>query len=285
MTWFDEALYSGQHDQGYTQRLQVQRIIHQGRTRFQDLTIFENPSFGRVLVLDGIVQTTEGDEFIYHEMMAHVPLLAHGRVHEVLIIGGGDGGVLREVLRHPIERATMVELDREVIDLCRVHMPALSGGAFDDSRTDLMISDGVRFVAETDRRFDAIIVDSTDPIGPGAVLFQQSFYEDCRARLAPGGVVVTQNGVPIFQAQEVTDTWRRLGRVFTDRWFYTTPVPTYVGGLMTLAWASDDPGLRQVSADVLARRQRDIGLETRYYTPHVHVGAFALPPYITRLMT
>ena len=163
MTWFDEALYSGQHDQGYTQRIKVERVIYQGRTKFQDLTIFENPSLGRVLVLDGIVQTTEGDEFIYHEMMAHVPLLAHGRVKEVLIVGGGDGGVLREVLRHPIRRATMVELDRGVIDLCREHMPALSGGAFDDKRTDLMISDGVRFVAETDRRFDAIIVDSHGP--------------------------------------------------------------------------------------------------------------------------
>ena len=285
MSWFVEALHDGDLDHGYAQRFQIERIVHEGRTRFQDVVIFDTRAFGRVLALDGIVQTTEADEFIYHEMMAHVPLLAHGRARDVLIVGGGDGGVLREVLRHPVRRATMVELDAEVVDLCRAHMPALADGAFEDPRADLVIGDGVAFTAESDRRFDVIIVDSTDPVGPGEALFRESFYADCRSRLRPGGVLVTQNGVPFFQGDEVTETWRRLGRVFADRWFYTTPVPTYVGGLMTMAWASDDREAREVPVKTLASRQQAVGLRPRYYTPEIHAGAFALPPYVTRLMT
>ncbi len=284
MRWFDERLHQTWLDHGYTQRFEVTRVVYEKKTEFQDLIIFDTPAFGRVLALDGIIQTTERDEFTYHEMLAHVPIFAHGNVNTVLVVGGGDGGVLREVLRHDIEKATLVDIDRAVIDVCREHMPQLSGGAFEDRRTRLVIADGVKFVAEWDETFDVIIVDSTDPIGPGAELFRPEFYTNCKARLTPGGVLVTQNGVPFFQPDEVAETYRGLKPLFADATFYVTAVPTYIGGLMTLGWATDDASLRTLSEAVIAERVAAAGIETRYYAPPVHTGAFALPPYVTALM-
>lgn len=279
MTWFDETLHEGYH-----QRLEVTRVIFEQKTDHQHLIIFENPFFGRVLALDGIVQTTERDEFFYHEMLAHVPMLAHGAAREVLIIGGGDGGLLREVLRHPVEQATLVELDRTVIDLCTQHLPALSRGAFEDSRARVAIGDGFKFVAETDKKFDVIIVDSTDPIGPGEILFTENFYRECKHCLTAGGILVTQNGVPFFQSAELATTWKRLKPLFDDVGFYTVSVPTYVGGVMTLGWATDDPALRRLSVDTLAARFVALHMDTRYYTPQIHTAAFALPGYISALL-
>ncbi len=284
MKWFTETLYSGPSGEGYAQRFEIAKVVRRLRTDVQDLIIFESPHYGRVLALDGIIQTTERDEFAYHEMMVHVPLVAHGSPKEVLIIGGGDGGCLREALRHPVDRVTMVEIDRTVVDLCAEHMPSLSDGAFDDPRTDLIITDGLKYVAETDRRFDVIIVDSTDPIGPGEVLFTEKFYGDCRKCLTPGGIVVTQNGVPSFQPREVTRSHRRLGTHFADVSFFLTVVPTYIGGFMALGWATDDKALRQQTAADLTPRFETLGMTTRYYNPAVHAGSFALPPFIGELM-
>ncbi len=279
-TWFDETLHPE-----IGQRLAMDRVLYREKTDLQDLVIFENPRFGRVLALDGVVQTTEGDEFIYHEMLAHTPTLAHGTVSRVLIIGGGDGGMAREVLRHTsVKHLTMVEIDRGVVDMSREHLPSLSAGAFDDPRLDLVITDGAKFVHETEDRWDVIIVDSTDPIGPGEVLFRQAFYEGCRRCLTPGGIVVTQNGVPFVQGDEVRNSWNRLGAVFQDVWFYVAPVPTYQGGFMAFGWASDNKDLRPGDAGLLRDRYAASGIETRYYTPEVHVGAFALPGYILKLL-
>jgi spermidine synthase len=281
VTWFDETLY---RDLGYAQRFRIERELHREQTPFQELVILETRTFGRILVLDGVIQTTERDEFAYHEMLAHVPLFAHGKGRRVLIIGGGDGGILREVLRHPLERAVMVEIDRAVVDRCREWMPGLSAGAFDDARAEVRIDDGIRYVAEARESFDVIIVDSTDPAGPGEVLFTEAFYADCSRLLGTGGVLVTQCGVPFYQAPEVTSSFGRLRRQFADVGFYTVAVPCYVGGLMTLGWATNDPALRQVSQAELARRFTASGIETRYYAPAVHLAAFALPPYIARLI-
>ncbi len=282
MSWFEEALYV--RTCGYRQGFLVEREVARLKTEFQEMAIFESPFFGRVLALDGIVQTTERDEFVYHEMMAHVPLLAHGGARDVLIIGGGDGGVLREVLRHPVERATLVEIDGGVVDFCRRHMPGLSAGAFDDPRTELLIVDGIRYVAETTRRFDLIIIDSTDPVGPGEGLFTDAFYADCKTHLNPGGLIVTQSGVPFFQPDELRTTVRRLRPLFADVACYLIAVPTYVGGLMALGWGSDDPALRGVGEEVLAERQRAAGIATRYYAPAVHRAAFRLPPFVAELL-
>jgi spermidine synthase len=284
VNWFEEDLHSRILGHGYAQRFRVSRVVHRENTDFQELEIFENQAFGRVLALDAIIQTTERDEFIYHEMLVHVPLLAHGRTRRVLIIGGGDGGVLREVLRHPVDHATMVEIDGRVIDLCREHLPGLSAGAFDDPRARVLVDDGIRFMADTAESFDAIIVDSSDPVGPNEVLFTDAFYADCRRRLTPGGVLITQSGVPFLQRGEVIDGYKRLKPHFADVGFYVIAVPSYVGGFMTLSWASDDADLRHQPESVLSERYTASGLATRYYSPAVHKAAFALPPYISKLM-
>jgi len=278
--WVEETLHPG-----VRLRLKAERVLYDSRTDLQRIVIFENPQFGRVMTLDGVVQITEGDEFIYHEMLAHVPILAHGAVREVLIVGGGDGGMLEEVLKHrTVERATLVEIDRGVVDLCREYLPAISGKAFDDPRTDLVIADGVEYVNTCARRFDLIIVDSTDPVGPAEVLFGDRFYRRCKACLAPGGILVTQNGVPFLQGPELAGTLNLLRPIFADAACYLAAVPTYMGGPMAFGWASDTPALRTVPQEVLERRLADAGLDLRYYTPAVHLGAFALPGYVARLI-
>lgn len=273
---YQETLYDG-----YGQRFSVDRMLHEVRTEHQHLVIFENARMGRVMALDGVIQTTEADEFIYHEMLTHVPILAHGAARRVLIIGGGDGGMLREVSKHAsVEHITMVEIDGTVVDMCKEFLPNHSQGAFDDPRLNLVIDDGMRFVATTSEKFDVIISDSTDPIGPGEVLFSENFYQACHRCLNEGGVLVTQNGTPFMQLETVRNTAGRMNGLFADWHFYQAAVPTYIGGSMTFAWGSTNPALRQVDAGTLAQRFAASGIQTRYYNPAIHQGAFALPQYV-----
>lgn len=278
--FWNETLYDA-----YGQQFTVDKVYFESKTEHQHLMIFHNALFGRMMVLDGIVQTTERDEFIYHEMLTHVPVLAHGAVKDVLIVGGGDGGMLREVCKHSsIERIVQVEIDQAVIDMSKEYLPGHSQGAFDDPRAEIVIADGLDFVKTTDRRFDVIISDSTDPIGPGEVLFTDDFYSACQRCLNPGGVLVTQNGVVFMQQDEVSTTASRLSSVYKDWHFYGAAVPTYVGGIMTFAWASDEPALREVSVDELQQRYKNSGIKTRYYNPAVHLASFALPQYVVDLI-
>jgi spermidine synthase len=271
-----ETLYDG-----YGQRFRMDELLHEVRTEHQQLVIFKNARMGRVMALDGVIQTTEADEFIYHEMLTHVPLLAHGQARRVLIIGGGDGGILREVAKHKsVEHITMVEIDKAVVDMCKTYLPNHSNGAFDDPRLNLVIDDGMHFVANTTERFDVIISDSTDPIGPGEVLFSENFYQACHRCLNEGGILVTQNGTPFMQLDEVKTTASRVNGLFTDWHFYQAAVPTYIGGSMTFAWGSRDDRKRFLSADILRERFAASGIVTRYYNPDVHAGAFALPQYV-----
>ena len=189
MKTFQEKLYE-HHSQVFT----VDAVLYRGQTKFQEALVFENVLFGRVLVLDGIVQLTERDNHIYHEMIAHVPLLAHGTAKRVLIIGGGDGGTLKEVLKHRVENVVMVELDQEVIELSKRYFPQVSDGAFDDRRVNLVIGDGAEYVTQVDAQFDVVIIDSTDPVGPGEQLFTRAFYERCRTLLPPNGMIALQAG-------------------------------------------------------------------------------------------
>ncbi|MFJ2487905.1 polyamine aminopropyltransferase [Pseudomonas sp. NPDC087639] len=271
-----ETLY-----EGYGQRFRMEKLLHEVRTEHQHLVIFQNPRMGRVMALDGVIQTTEADEFIYHEMLTHVPILAHGTAKRVLIIGGGDGGMLREVAKHgSVEHITMVEIDGTVVDMCKQFLPNHSKGAYEDPRLNLVIDDGMRFVATTTDKFDVIISDSTDPIGPGEVLFSENFYQACHRCLNEGGILVTQNGTPFMQIDEVKTTAGRLRSLFPDWHFYQAAVPTYIGGSMTFAWGSTNPAYRKLSCETLRQRFIGSGIVTRYYNPEIHIGAFALPQYV-----
>ncbi len=275
-TWYVETLH-----EGLRTSIQVRRVLFDSRTEHQRLVIAESVAFGTLVMLDGVTQLTMADEYVYHEMLSHVPVLAHGSVREVLVVGGGDGGMIEELFKHrTIERVTLAELDAGVIELARAHLPMLSNGAFDDPRLEVVIGDGKDYVATTDRRFDLVIVDSTDPIGPGEALFTLSFYADCHRILRPDGIVVTQNGVPFFQPAELEATVRAFNALFADATCYLAAVPTYVGGFMAFGWGSDDPSLRRVALATIEERFAATGIATRYYTPQVHLASFALPRFI-----
>jgi len=277
---FKETLYTG-----WQTHYESTEVYFDSATDHQRLVIFRNPIYGRMMMLDGVTQTTEADEFIYHEMLSHVPILAHGAARRVLIIGGGDGGMLREVLRHPdVEHCTMVEIDPSVVELSKIHLPNHSAGAFDDPRAKLVFDDGAAFVRDTTDSFDVIIVDSTDPIGPGEVLFQDTFYANAKKCLTPGGILVTQNGVPFMQPDELKNTVTHLRHLFNDASCYLASIPTYVGGPMALGWASDNPDVRTVAQSVLEERYAAAGIKTRFYTPAVHRGAFSLPGYVSEII-
>ena len=277
--WVNETLY-----RAWGQRFLVRRELARVQSTFQDIVIVETETHGRVMLLDGIVQITEADEFVYQEMIAHVPLLAHGDAKHVLIIGAGDGGVLRRVLQHcGIRRAVMVEIDGEVIRLAKEFLPGIGGNAWSDPRAEVIVGDGIDYVMRApDASFDAIIVDSTDPIGVGEVLFTDEFYANSARILGPRGVIVNQCGVPFMQADELRQTSLRRARAFPFVGAYVVAVPTYVGGFMTLGFAAKVAGLTEIpAAELLARAgAAAIAGTTRYWTPEVHTGAFHLPPYI-----
>ena len=280
-TWLNETLYPD-----WGQRFKFTRQLARVKSPFQDIAMFETQSHGRVLTLDGVIQITERDEFVYQEMLTHVPLLAHGAAKNVLIIGAGDGGVLKHVLMHrQVERAVMAEIDGEVIRLSKEFLPGIGGDSWSDPRAQVIVGDGIDYVKKApDASFDVIIVDSTDPIGVGEVLFTDEFYQHAARILSASGVIVNQCGVPFMQAEELAETSKRRAQFFPHVTAYVAAVPTYVGGYMTLGWAGKNPELTQLSPEVIAARAQAAGIAGRseYWTPQVHVAAFWLPPYIAR---
>jgi len=280
-TWFDEQLHPG-----YRARFETNNIVFETGNNLQRSLVFEHGRLGRVLMIDDIVQTTEADEFVYHESMTHIPILAHGKVEKVLVIGGGDGGMIEEVLKHKsVKRVVMVEIDRAVVDIAEQYLPTIHKGAFTDSRMELVIADGFEFVKDTQERFDVIIVDSCDPVGPAAILFSEEFYARCKRCLTPGGILATQSGTPFWQAEELTKTHKHRAGLFKDAGCFIAAVPLYAGGFMAFGWGTDDTTLRQVPIATLEERFKAANIATQYYTPSVHQGAFALPPYIQKLLS
>jgi spermidine synthase len=261
------------------------KILYKGKTPFQRIAIFENQDFGRILTLDEVVQLTQKDEPHYHEMIVHVPFLSHGNVHSVLIIGGGDGGTLREVFRYDtVEKAVMVELDGQVVEICKKYLPTLSNGAFYDPRLELHIQDGIEFVKNTNQRFDVIIIDSTDPAGPSEVLFTKEFYKNCKRILNNGGIVVAQNGPTFDDDVACLKGFRNLAPNFQYARIYLSVVPAYLGGQMCFSFATDAPDYFNISEEELETRLKSLGGEMKYYTSAVHKASFALPQYVLNAM-
>lgn len=263
--------------------LRVKELLLHRRSQYQEILVVDTFEFGRLLALDDIIQTNERTEFVYHEMLAHVPMFAHPNPRRVLIVGGGDGGVLREVLKHPVvEEAVLAEIDEEVIEAARRFLPSISSG-FDDPRARLAIGDGIKYVAEHPDTYDVIIVDSTDPINHAEGLFSQSFYATAHRALREGGIFVAQTESPFYTADLVRRVQRSLRNVFPYSTLYWAVVPEYPGGFWTMSMGTKGIDPTKVPADRYAERGFD-GFATQYYTPAIHQAAFVHPPFVADLM-
>ena len=265
------------------QGFEINKTLFEGKSEYQDVSIYENDSLGRILTLDGIIQITECDEFVYQEMMTHVPLFSHENPKNVLIIGGGDGGILREALRHKgIKRVVMSEIDQLVVDACIEYMPSINnhGKVYKDPRTQLIVGDAFSFVKDTDLKFDVVIIDSTDPIGPGEKLFSYEFYKNLVQTLNVNAVVSTQGGVPQFQPGEVGATLSCLEDAGLDANCYIAAVPTYYGGYMTFGFGAYKSNWSLPKLEVLEQRYSRARITTKHYSPKMHLASFVLPPWI-----
>jgi spermidine synthase len=259
----------------------LKRRLFKGRSPFQTVEVVDTKGHGRLLLIDGMTMVSERDEFVYHEMIAHVPLFLHPRPRRVLVIGGGDGGTVREVLRHKsVERCVLVEIDALVVEASRRFLPGVAG-RLSDRRAVVRIEDGVKFVRETSERFDVVIVDSTEPFGPAKELFGSGFYRDVKRVLTADGIVVSQAGSPFYELKTIVNLARILRPIFpvTDAYLFTNL--TYPGGLWAFSFASK--GLRPIG-DFRPARVKAAGLPLRWYNAAVHAGAFALPSFVSRAL-
>ncbi|WP_395028460.1 polyamine aminopropyltransferase [Robinsoniella sp.] len=278
-----ELWFSEQHTPHVKLSIRVNRQLFSGQSYFQRIDVFESKEFGRFLTLDGYMMLTEKDEFIYHEMITHVPLAVHPCVKKVLVIGAGDGGVIRELTRYAgIEQIDMVEIDPLVVEVCRKYLPQTSC-RLDDPRLNIYYEDGLRFIRSRENEYDLIIVDSTDPFGPGEGLFTKEFYGNCYKALKDDGIMVNQHESP-FYADDATACQRAHKRIvesFPISRVYQAHIPTYPSGHWLFGFASKR---YHPVHDLNAVGWNLLGISTRYYTPRVHAGAFALPAYVEELL-
>jgi spermidine synthase len=278
--WFSEteALWPGQKFS-----LEVSDVLFHGKSDFQDVLVFKSATYGHVLVLDGVIQVTERDEFSYQEMITHLPMFAHAQPKRVLIVGGGDGGVLREVVKHDcVEEIIMCEIDPMVCEVSRKFMGTTMATAFGDPRCTLMHADAAAYLRDnTSERFDVIIVDSSDPVGPAEVLFRQEFYEDMKKALTPSGVICTQGECLWLHLDLIVDVLSRCQGLFpTIQYAYTT-IPTYPSGQIGFIMCSLDESEGAV-ATPKRTPSADMAQNLRYYSSKIHEAAFVLPAFAER---
>lgn len=275
--------YSEYHTEDVRFSIRVNRQICSVQSEFQRIDVFESPEFGRFLVLDGYMMLTERDEFIYHEMIVHPPMAVHPNVQNVLIIGGGDGGTAREVLRYDtVQRVDLVEIDRQVVEACRNYLP-FTAACMDDPRLHLHFEDGMRFVRSIVEEYDLIIVDSTDPFGPGEGLFTKEFYGNCFKALKQNGIMVNQHESPFYtnDAKAVQRAHKRIVQSFDLSMVYQAHIPTYPSGHWLFGFSTKQ---YHPLRDFRGVQWKTLGLKTRYYNTQLHQGAFALPNYVEDLL-
>ena len=263
--------------------IRINKQLYSHQSDFQRIDIFETPEFGRVLALDGNVQLTERDEFIYDEMITHVPMAVHPGIKDVLVIGAGDGGVVKELARYErIERIDLVEMDPEVIKACRAYLPE-NASRLDDRRVHIYYDNALRFIRRCTEQYDLIIVDSTDPFGPSEGYFTREFYGICYNALREDGIMVNQQGSPFYQhdAEAMQRSHQRIVHTFPISWVYQAHIPTYAAGYWTFGFASKK---YHPVDDLDAAGWNKLNLQTKYYTTRLHVGAFCLPAFLERLL-
>ncbi|MBW2027909.1 MAG: polyamine aminopropyltransferase [Deltaproteobacteria bacterium] len=272
--WFQDSIEFGH---GCSLHIKIKNVLFHYKSKFQEIIIMETEKMGRMLAIDGITMLTEFDEFAYHEMIVHVPLLVHPDPRKVLVIGGGDGGTVREIIKHPeVQEVHVCEIDEEVVRACREYLPSLAS-SFDDPRVKVFYEDGAKYVKESPGSYDVIIVDSTDPLGPGQILFQREFYEDMKGALLDQGIAVTQCESMYLHQHVIRGVYSFAKDIFPRLGYYFTMVPTYPSGLIGFYFCSLS---RDPVSDIDEDRARTLkGL--KYYTPELHRSSFTLPRFAT----
>jgi spermidine synthase len=272
-----ELWYTEKQTETYGITAKIKKTLHTEQTPFQKLDMIETEEFGTMLTLDGMVMTTERDEFVYHEMVAHVPLFTHPNPKHVLVVGGGDGGVIREVVKHPgVEKVTLVEIDDLVIETSKQYLPTIAS-AFSDPKVEVIVGDGFMHIAESTDAYDVIMVDSTEPVGPAVKLFEKGFYEGISRALKKDGIFVAQTDNPWFKADLIRQVFSDVSEIFPITRLYTANIPTYPSGLWTFTLGSKKYDPLQV------KEERFHDIETKYYTKELHAAAFALPKFVKDL--
>lgn len=262
------------HTDNYGVSWKINNIIYQEKSEYQEIIVADSEQWGRMLLLDGIVQTTEKDEFMYHEMITQVAMHAHPDIKKALVIGGGDGGTITQIIKHPgVEKIDLVEIDGKVIDTCRTYFPCFRAG-FSDPRIEIIIQDGIEYLKRTNKKYDLVIVDSSDPTGPAIGLFTESFYTSVFQALEDDGMMVTQSESPLFYDEIFSSIYHNISSVFGNAYIYMGTVPTYISGpwAFTIGTKKYDPR-KYISS-------REIPKNLNYYSPAVHQAAFVLPQYI-----
>ena len=278
-----ELWYTEEHTNDVRFSIKVDKLLYSEESEFQRIDIFDSKEFGRFLTLDGLMMLTEKDEFIYHDMIVHIPMATNPNIKKVLVIGGGDGGTVRELTRYEtIEKIDMVEIDKQVVDACKKYLPQ-TASKLDDTKVQLFFEDGLKFVRSKKDEYDLIIVDSTDPFGPGEGLFTKEFYGNCYKALKKDGILVNQHESPYYSnyANSMIRAHKRIKETFPICKVYQAHIPTYPSGHWLFGFASKtlDP-----VEDLDGDRWNNLGLKTKYYNIDLHKGAFAIPNYVKELL-
>ncbi|MDO5095947.1 MAG: polyamine aminopropyltransferase [Peptostreptococcaceae bacterium] len=278
-----ELWYSEMHTEDVKFSIRIQKQLLADKSEFQTIDVFESNEFGRFFTLDGLVMVTEKDEFIYHDMIVHVPMATNPNIKKVLVIGAGDGGTVRELTRYKnIEKIDVVEIDKLVVDVCLEYFPHTSVG-FKDERVQIFYEDGLKFVRNKENEYDLIIVDSTDPFGPGEGLFTKEFYGNCYKALTADGILVNQHESPYYAsyAKSMQRAHKRITEFFPIAKVYQAHIPTYPSGHWLFGFASKkyDP-----ITDLNADAWNSLGIKTKYYNTALHIGCFALPNYVIDML-
>lgn len=277
-----ELWFSEMHTENVKMSIRIDRQLHTEQSDFQRIDVFSSPEFGRFLTLDGIMMLTEKDEFIYHEMITHVPMAADPDIKNVLVIGAGDGGTIRELTRYEsIEHIDMVEIDERVVEVSKEFLTQ-TACRLDDQRVSIHYDDGLRFVRHKENEYDLIIVDSTDPFGPGEGLFTSEFYGNCFNALTEKGILVNQHESPYYadDAKAMQRAHKRIRELFPVCAVYQAHIPTYPSGHWLFGFASK--GIDPLAFD--AERWNSLGIKTKYYNTELHKGSFAIPNYVKELL-
>ena len=283
--WFDEEYPEGHGSstigEGVTRLgVKVEKTLFKGKSEFQEVLVFQSKGWGRVMALDGCFMVTERDEFVYHEMLAHPAMTAHGDAKRVLVIGGGDGGTVREILKHDPEQVDLVEIDKMVVDVSKEFLP-LCAGKLSDPRVKVHYEDGLKWVRDRKATYDVILIDSCDPVGPGIGLFQAPFYRDCAASLKKGGILVAQTESPHQHPDIIRTIYAELRKGFANVGMYLAHMPTYPTGCWSWGFASNDITIAEGAKRALASKKP---IDTRYYNRELHGAAFVLPSFAKRLV-